>query len=70
MDIYLVSEECHGLIGIFSTKEKSIDFLKEKWGLTDSYDQIIDDFGDIEISNVCDPETYFTIEKKELDRPL
>ncbi len=70
MDIYLVSEECHGLIGIFSTEEKGIDFLKEKWYLRDSYNRIIDDYGDIEISNVCEPETYFTIEKKELDKPL
>ena len=70
MDIYLVSEECHGLIGIFSTEKKGIDFLKEKWDLRDSYNRIIDDYGDIEISNVCEPETYFTIEKRELDKPL
>ena len=70
MNIYLVSEECHGLIGIFSTEQKCIDFLKEQWYLTDFYNRIINDFGDIEISNVCDPETYFTIEEKELDKPL
>lgn len=70
MDIYLVYEECHGLIGIFSTEEKGINFLKEKWDLKDSYNRIIDEVGDIEISNMCEPETYFTIEKRELDKPL
>lgn len=70
MDIYLVSEEFYGLIGIFSTEEKGIDFLKEKWDLRDSYDRIIDDYGAIEISNVCEPEAYFTIVKRELDKPL
>ena len=68
MDIYLVFEECHGLIGIFSTEEKGINFLKEKWGLEDNYNSESDNDGNsIEL---WDENGLFTIEKKELDKPL
>ena len=68
MYIYLISEECHGLIGIFSTVEKAIAFLKEKWGLTDHFYMNDSDENYIEI-NPANEDDYFSIEKKELDNP-
>ena len=38
MYIYLISEDCHGLLGVFSSKENGINFLKEEWDLSNNYE--------------------------------
>lgn len=69
MYVYLVSEECHGLLGVFSNEENCITFLKTKWGLKDNFESTILDEKYIEIWNPDEGDGYFIIEKKEVDNP-
>lgn len=68
MYVYLVSEESHGLLGIFSSEEDCISFLKVKWGLKDNFERETDEIY-TEIWNPDDTDGLFYIEKKEIDNP-
>lgn len=68
MYVYLVSEDCHGLLGIFSSVENSINFLKKEWGLKDNFEMEVDEIY-TEIWNPDDTDGLFIIEKKEVDIP-
>ena len=68
MYVYLVSEDCHGLLGIFSNVENSINFLKKEWGLKDNFEMEVDEIY-TEIWNPDDADGLFIIEKKEVDIP-
>ena len=66
MYVYLVSEDCHGLLGIFSSVENGINFLKKEWGLKDNFEMEVDEIY-TEIWNPDDADGLFYIEKKEVD---
>lgn len=68
MYVYLVSEDCHdGLLGVFSSVENSINFLKKEWDLTDNFEMEVDEI----YTEIWDSDTngLFYIEKKEVDNP-
>ena len=68
MYVYLVSEENHGLLGVFSIEENCITFLKMKWGLKDNFEMEVDEIY-TEIWNPDDADGLFIIEKREVDNP-
>lgn len=73
MYVYLVSEDCHGLLGVFSSVENGINFLKKEWDLSDNYESTPygkEPYGD-NFSEIWDSDTngLFYIEKKEVDNP-